>query len=388
MRAATLKRRGYSIAALREIARGRLPRAVFDYADGGAEDEWTLRRSESAFDDIEFLPRPLNGPGEIDMSVTVFGRKLGLPVIIAPTGLAGLYWPDGEFAAARAAAAAGTGIVVSHASVPTMEEIAATGASPRWMQIFIFRDRGLSLEFASRAAAAGYDALVVTVDNQIIGKRERDLRNGFTNPPRWGAVEIAAMAIRAPWLWQMRRHIPKLTFGNYRRPGENGKLATMAGRVGGMLDTGMSWKDIDMLRRAWKGPFLIKGILHPDDARIALDCGVDGVIVSTHGGRQLESTPATIDALPAVVEAVGDRMTVLLDGGIRRGGDVVKALALGARAVLIGRAYLWGLSVAGEAGVTRVFEIFSDEIYRVMALLGIARTADLGRHVLFQRPRY
>ena len=386
MRPEVLKHRGYSVAALRELARARLPRAVFEYADGGAEDERTLRRSEAAFGEIEFVPRPLNGPAEIDLSVALFGRKLALPVLIAPTGLSGLYWPDGEFAAARAAAAAGTAFVLSHASVPTMEEVAATGISPRWLQLFIYKDRGLTLEFATRAAAAGYDALVLTIDNQIVGKRERDLRNGFTNPPRWGLIEIAGMAARAPWVWQMRRHIPRLTFGNYRRPGETGKLAALAHRVGEMFDTGMSWKDVEMLRQAWKGQLLIKGILHPDDARAALDRGVDGVIVSTHGGRQLDGAPATIDALPPIAEAVGTQMTVLLDGGVRRGSDVVKAVALGARAVLIGRPQLWGLAVAGEAGVTRVLDIFRDEIQRVLGLLGVARVADLGRQIFFQRP--
>jgi L-lactate dehydrogenase (cytochrome)/(S)-mandelate dehydrogenase len=184
----------------------------------------------------------------------------------------------------------------------------------------------------------------------------------------------------------MRRHIPRLTFGNYRRPGETGKLAALAHRVGEMFDTGMSWKDVEMLRKAWKGPLLIKGVLHPDEAIAALERGVDGVIVSTHGGRQLDGAPATIDALPAIVEAAGTRMTVLLDGGVRRGSDVVKAIALGARAVLIGRPQLWGLAVAGEAGVARVLDIFRDEIHRVMGLLGVAQVADLGRQILFERP--
>jgi L-lactate dehydrogenase (cytochrome)/(S)-mandelate dehydrogenase len=372
---------------MRELARARLPRAIFDFVDGGAEDERTLRRSEAAFGEIELLPRPLNGPGEIDLSVSVFGETLKLPVILAPTGLSGLLWPDGERCAARAAAAAGTAFALSHASVCTMEELAGTGANPRWLQTFIYRDRGLTREFAERAAEAGYEALMLTVDNQAIGYRERDIRNGFTNPPRWGPVEIARVAAKPRWLWQMRDHLSRLTFGNYRRPGETGKVSAMSSRVAAMLDPALNWDDVEAIRRYWPGKFLIKGILHPDEAKAALDRGVDGVIVSTHGGRQLDGTPATIDALPAIVDAVGDRMTVLLDGGVRRGSDVVKALALGARACLIGRPQLWGLAVAGEAGVAQVLEIYRREMTRVMTLLGVSNIAALGRQVIFRRPR-
>lgn len=386
MRPEVLSRKAYSIAAMRTLAAARLPRAVFDFVDGGAEDERTLRRSEAAFGDIELLPKPLNGPGAVDLSTTLFGETVKLPVVIAPTGLSGLMWPDGERCSARAAAGAGAAFALSHASVCTVEDLAATGVSPRWMQTFVYRDRGLTREFASRAAAAGYGALMLTIDNQAIGNRERDIRNGFTNPPRWGPVEIMGMARRPGWLWRMRGHLSSLTFGNYRRPGETGKVVAMANRVAAMLDPAMNWADVEMLRAHWKGALLIKGILHPEEARAAADRGVDGVIVSTHGGRQLDGAPATIDALPAIVEAVGGRMTVLLDGGVRRGSDVVKALALGARACLIGRPQLWGLAVAGEAGVAQVLDIYRREMIRVMTLLGVARVSDLGRHVIFRRP--
>ncbi len=253
MRPETLKRRGYSVAAMRQLAKSQLPRGLFDFVDGGAEDERTLRRSEAAFSEIEFLPKPLNGAAKVDLSVTLFGKTLRVPVIIGPTGLSGLFWPDGERCAARAAASAGTAFALSHASVCTMEELAATGASPRWMQVFVYRDRGLTREFAERAAAAGYDALVLTVDNQIIGNRERDIRNGFTNPPRLGPVELAAMAARPRWLWRMRNDLSRLTFGNYRRPGEFGKLAALSSRVAAMLDPGMTWTDVGDLRRWWAG---------------------------------------------------------------------------------------------------------------------------------------
>jgi len=386
MRADRLRRQGYSIAAVREMARRELPTAVFDFGDGAAEDERTLRRNEAAFGEIEVLPRPLNGPGPRDLSVTLFGEQLSLPVIIAPTGLSGLFWPDGELCAARAAAKAGTAFVLSHGSVCTMEELATTGARPRWMQVFIYRDRGFTREFTERAAAAGYDALVLTIDNQLTGNRERDIRHGFTIPPRLGPAQLAAMAMKLGWAWRMREQRQRITFSNYRRPGIDEDMRTIASRMASLLDPAMSWRDVDELRRIWKGPLLLKGVLHPAEAAAAVDHGVDGIIVSNHGGRQLDGTPATIDALPAVVDAVAGRIPVLMDGGVRRGMDVVRALALGARACLIGRPQLWGLAVAGEAGVAHVLEIYRREIDRAMGLLGATRLADLGPDVVFRRP--
>jgi isopentenyl diphosphate isomerase/L-lactate dehydrogenase-like FMN-dependent dehydrogenase len=378
-----LKRQGYSIAGMRELARRALPRLVFDFADGGAENEYTLRRNEAAFDDIELLPRPLNGAAERDLSVELFGKRLKLPVIIGPTGLSGLFWPDGERCAARAAAAAGSAFCLSHGSVCTIETLAACGASPRWMQVFIFKDRGFTRELAERAAKAGYDALVLTTDNQLIGNRERDIRNGFTIPPRLGPAALAGMALKAPWLWRMRSEFSRITFGNYVRPGETADIRSLAGRMASLLDPSMSWKDVAELRRIWKGPLLLKGILHPAEARMAIERGIDGIIVSNHGGRQLDGAPAAIAALPGVVEAVGGRIPVLVDGGIRRGADVVKALALGAKACLIGRPQLWGLAVAGEAGVAHVLDIYRREIDRVMGLMGVKRVEELGHNCIF-----
>ena len=282
------KRRAYNVAALRALARRRLPRAVFDFGDGGAEDERTLRRNEAAFEEIRLLPRPLEGAAERDLSLELFGQRLSLPVIIGPTGLSGLFWPDGERAAARAAAAAGTAFCLSHGSVCTLEELAATGVSPRWMQVFVYRDRGLTREFVERAQAAGYDGLVVTVDNQIIGHRERDTRNGFTIPPRFRAADLAAMAIKLPWLLRLGPRLPGLTFANYRRPGQAGDIKALAARMTGMLDPSLSWRDIDWLRGLWTGPLIVKGILHPAEARGALEHGADGLVVSNHGGRQLD----------------------------------------------------------------------------------------------------
>ncbi len=383
MRPADLQRRGFSIAEMRRLAKRALPRAVFDFADGAAEDETTLRRNEAAFDEIRLLPRPLNGAGTRDLSVELFGQRLRLPVIIGPTGLAGLFWPDGERSAARAAAAAGTAYCLSHGSVCTLEELAGCGAAPRWMQVFIFADRGFTRELTERAAAAGYDALVLTIDNQLLGNRERDVRNGFTIPPGFGPAQVAEMALKAGWLWRMRQHLGRITFGNYVRPGETAELKALAGRMAALLDPSMSWPDVGELRRIWRGPLILKGVLHPAEAKEALAHGADALVVSNHGGRQLDGAPGTIEALPAIIEAVGGRIPVLLDGGIRRGSDVVKALALGARACLIGRPQLWGLAVAGEAGVAQVLEIYRREIDRVMGLCGIASIAGIGPDLLF-----
>lgn len=377
--------RAFNVAEMRRLARGILPRPVFDFADGGAEDERTLRRNEAAFKDVTLLPRPLEGAAERDLGIELLGHRLSMPLMIGPTGLAGLYWPEGELCAARAAAAAGTAYCLSHGSVCTLEALAGTGAAPRWMQVFVYRDRGFTRELTDRAAATGYDALVLTIDNQLLGKRERDIVNGFGIPPRFGPLDLAGMATRLPWLWRMRQELPKLTFGNYVRAGETADIKTLAGRMAGLLDPAMSWRDVEALRLHWQGPLVLKGVLHPDEARRAIEHGVDGIIVSNHGGRQLDGAAASLDALPRIVEAVAGRMAILLDGGVRRGVDVLKALALGATCCLIGRPQLWGLAVAGEAGVARVLELLRQELDRAMGLCGVTRIADIGPDLLADR---
>ncbi|MBN8996414.1 MAG: alpha-hydroxy-acid oxidizing protein [Rhizobiales bacterium] len=376
------KRQGYSVGAMRDLARRALPRPVFDFADGAAEDERTLRRNEAAWGEMDFLPRPLNGTTARDLSVELFGRKLALPVIIGPTGLSGLLWPGGELAAARAAAGAGTAFCLSHASVCRLEELPRIGDAPRWMQVFVYRERDFTGEFVSRAEAAGYDALVLTIDNQMTGNRERDLRNGFTIPPRFKAADIAGMAMKAPWLLRMRTTIPKVTFANYVRPGKPTDLKSLAQQMNSLLDPSLSWRDVAWLRGLWKKPFILKGILHPEEARMAVEHGVDAIIVSNHGGRQLDGAISGADALPAIVDAVAGRIPILVDGGLRRGADVVRAIALGARAALIARPQLFGLAVAGEAGVAHVLDIFRREIDRTLGLLGVASLADLDRSYL------
>lgn len=379
------RRGAYSIDALRGLARAALPRPIFDFADGGAEDEQTLRHNETAFDAIDLLPRPLTGAAERDQSITLFGKRLSMPLMIGPTGLAGLFWPDGECCAARAAAAAGTAYCLSHGSVCTLEKLAETKAAPRWMQVFVYKDRGFTRELAERAAKAGYDGLVLTIDNQLLGNRERDIRNGFGIPPRLGAFGIVSMAVKAPWLLRMRGELSRITFGNYLRPGERPDIKKLAGRMASLLDPSMSWKDVEDLRKIWSGPLILKGVLHPDEARQAAERGVDGIIVSNHGGRQLDGAAASIDALPGIADAVGGRMSILLDGGVRRGVDVVRALALGATACLVGRPQLWGLAVAGEEGVAHMLDIYRREIDRVMGLCGVSRIAEIDKSLLLRK---
>lgn len=377
---AALRRRAHSVAELRRLARRRLPRMVFDFVDGGAEEERTLRANEAGFAEVELWPRPLNGTGEArSQAVRLLGQELRLPVGIGPTGMAGMLWPDGELAAARAASAAGTLYVTSHGSTATLEAIQAAAPGPKWFQLFTYRDRGLTRAFAERAQAAGYAGLVLTTDNQVLGQRERDLRNGFTIPPRPTLRNGLDLLLKAGWLWRMRGH-RDLTMANY--PGDRTDILSLGRHIAGLLDPGASWRDVAELRRVWRGPLILKGVLHPEEARRAAGEGVDAVIVSNHGGRQLDGAVAAVRALPRVAEAADGRMPVLLDGGVRRGADVAKALALGAAFCLVGRPHLWGLAVAGEAGAAWALELYRREIDRVMALGGWDGIAEVNAGIL------
>ena len=381
MRGSLLKHQAYSIAAMRELARRRLPRAVFDFVDGGAEDEIVVGRNEAAFDELSLLPQPMRGTTRRDQSVELFGQKLKGPVLIGPTGMTGMLWPRGEIEAARAAAAAGTVYTMSHGATVKMEDLAREAPGNLWMQVFPYKDRGLTQSFVERAHAAGFQGLVLTIDNQVLGQRERDLRNGFTIPPQFEFSGLLDMALHLRWLLRMAR-APRLAMANYEREGDTG-VFSIGARIVGWMDASASWKEIEWLRSFWDRPLILKGILHPDDAKRAISIGIDGVVVSNHGGRQLDVVPASLQALPAVVDAVAGKMPVLLDGGVRRGGDVVKALALGATACLIGRPHLWGAAVAGEQGVARVLEIYRSEIDRVMALCGWDDLDQIDTSVLF-----
>jgi L-lactate dehydrogenase (cytochrome)/(S)-mandelate dehydrogenase len=376
---ASLERKGYSIAALRALARRELPRMVFDMVDGAAGDEISMRSNEAALAAIELVPTLLEGAPTRDQSVELFGAKLTSPIIIGPTGLAGLLWPHAELAAARAAARFGTIYCTSHASTATIEAVGAATPGPKWMQVFLYKDRGLTAEFAARAGTAGYHGLILTVDNQVVAGRDRDARNGMTFPLRWGSRSIIDFLSRPGWLLRMRE-TPSPTFVNY---GERTSIGAFGPLMNEQLDPDVGWSDVERLRRQWRGPLVLKGLLHPGEAREAINRGADGIIVSNHGGRQLDGAVASIRALPGIVEAVGGRAPVLIDGGFRRGVDVIKALALGASAILIGRPHLWGVACAGEDGVFWVLELFRREIDRALALGGWDGVAKLDRSLFF-----
>ncbi len=371
--------RCHSIADLRRLTKRRLPRAVFDYADGAAEDEVTARRNEAAFEDYELLPRVLRDVSSVDLSTTVLGAPVSMPVLLAPTGMTRLFHHDGETAAARAAHRAGVVYTLSSLSTVSIEDLAEASDGPRWFQIYVWKDRELVREFFDRCRAAGYDALMLTVDMPVLGQRERDLRNGMTIPPSLTLRSAFDAALHPSWWWNFLTK-PRIGFANVAGKGDAGRgdLTALWTYINTQFDPSVTWRDLEWMIGEWNGPFAVKGILDPEDAARAASLGAQGIVVSNHGGRQLDHAPAALDALPAVVEAVAGRAEVILDGGVRRGADVAKALALGARACAIGRAYLYGIGAGGEQGVDRALELLRTELRRALALLGCASVSDLG----------
>ena len=385
MRPERRRREALCVADLRRMAKRVLPRPIFDFADGGAQDERTLRRNEQAFDGITLLPRPLNGAAERDLSLELFGRRISMPVIIGPTGLAGLFWPMGEQAAARAAASAGTAYCLSHGSVCALEAI-PSGNSPRWMQVFIYRDRGFTRELAERASASGYGALVLTVDNQLLGRRERDLRNGFAIPPRYRASEVFAMATKLPWLLRMRRELPASPSATTPGPAKQPESKNSPAGWRGFSTRPCRGLTSTRCAPSGRGRWFLKASYTRLKPRRPWRVASTGWWSQTMAGGSLTALRPLSTRSPAVVDAVEGRIPVLLDGGIRRGVDVVKALSLGAAACLIGRPQLWGLAVAGEAGVAHVLALLRQEIDLTMGLMGASRLGDLGQHCLSRQP--
>jgi len=371
--------RAITIDDLRRLARRRLPRAVYDFIEGGAGDELTVTRNRAAFERFLFEPRVLVDVSKREQSTVVLGECVATPVILSPTGMAGLTWPKGEVAAARGAHDAGTIYTLSTHSSCSIEEVAAGAPGPLWFQLYVWQNRDLTRAFVERARAAGYRALLLTVDVPVISRRERDLRNGFTVPPRVTARNVVDTLRRVGWVRRVLMGQRRLTLANLvGAPGApRTDIVTLAGVANRQVDPSISWADLAWFRSLWSGPLLLKGVMTAADARRAAEHGIDGLIVSNHGGRQLDGTRATIEALPEIVDAVGNRVEVLLDGGVRRGADVVRALALGARAVMVGRPYLYGLATGGQAGVRRALEILASEVDHVLALTGVPRVADL-----------
>jgi isopentenyl diphosphate isomerase/L-lactate dehydrogenase-like FMN-dependent dehydrogenase len=369
--------RAVNLGDVREVARRRLPRPVFDTIDGGAEDERTMRRNESAFADLLITPQPFADVGVRSTATTVLGQPVGMPVLLAPTGGARVAHRHAELAVAAAAAARDTVYVQSTVTSYALEDVAAAADGRAWYQLYLPERRAETAAMVDRVAAAGYRALVLTVDTAVFGGRERDRRNGTALPIRIRPRLALQGATRPAWALDFVR-------GVLPRPGRGVRGLPVRATQEQILasPSPVTWADLRRLRALWQGPLVVKGVLDPGPCARMIDEGVDAVIVSNHGGRQLDGVPATIDALPAVVDAMAGHGEVLLDGGVRRGTDVLKALALGAKAVLIGRPYLFGLAAGGQTGVEKVLDLLHVELDRAMALAGCATVEDAARHLV------
>ena len=367
----------HNIDDLRELARKRLPRFVFDYLEGGADDEFTLARNRSVFAESYLLQRILVDISGIDTSTTVLGEKVSLPIIFTSTGANRLYHPDGELVVGRAAANGNIIQILASTAMVSFDDVAAETDTPKWCQMYMLKDRGVTRELAARCRELGYKAMVLTADCTVAGNRERDNRNQFTLPPKPTLKVLMQLSVRPGWLLEYLS-APAYEFPNFADAlAGHDDVSTIVEWFGNQMDTAFTWEDAAKLAQEWNGPFVIKGITSVEDARLAVEVGAAGISLSSHGGRQLDHAPSPMEVLQEVVDAVGDKLEVFIDSGFRRGTDIVKALALGARACLIGRPYLYGLAAGGEAGVARTIDIFRSELERDMALMGISSIAGI-----------
>lgn len=370
--------RAASVEDLRRIAKRRLPGGVFDYIDGGAEDELSLRRNVEAYQRIEFRPRVLVDVSEVDASTNVLGQRVDVPLILAPTGFTRIADPQGELAVARAAERAGLPYTLSTLSTRSIEDVAAVSNGRKWFQVYAWRDRGLLKEMLARAADNDYEAIMLTVDTAKLGRRERDVRRGFELPPKVGLDTLVSGVLHPRWTWDLVRNEP-IAFANVtgRSVGDGSDAIKLADYINSQFDPRLSWRDVEWFQSNWSGRIILKGVQSLEDAHLAAKAGIDAIALSNHGGRQLDGAPPPFELLPSVADAVGDRLEVYCDGGVRRGSDVVKAVALGARACMIGRAYLYGLAAGGERGVDHVLEHLRDGVKHTMGLIGRPRLGDL-----------
>jgi isopentenyl diphosphate isomerase/L-lactate dehydrogenase-like FMN-dependent dehydrogenase len=379
----------YNIADLREFARRRLPRGIFEFVDRGAEDEVSLRNNRAAFERIKLKPRVLVDVSRRSQEITLFGHRQKMPIAIAPTGAAGIMWHEGEIALARAAAAAGIPFTLATGSMTAMEKVAEQVGGRLWFQLYMYADRSLSHKLAERAKSAGFEGLVVTVDSPVFSNREYNLRNGFTLPLSYTLRNTTDVLAHPRWLLGvLMRYLLTTGMPCYENYPAEVKMKITARPMGRALklNDSLTWDDVRVLRELWPRALMLKGILRPQDAVLAADCGADAVIVSNHGGRVVDGAVAPVEVLPEVVDAVGKRITVIVDSGFRRGSDVVKALALGAHAVFIGRATLYGTAVGGQAGAARAITILREEIDRTLALIGCNSVAELNPDCLVRPP--
>ena len=371
-----------SIDDLRKLARRRIPRAIFDYAAGGAYEERTLTRNTADLDAMAFRQRVMVDVSQVSLATTLAGAPVSMPLAIGPTGLAGLFHADGEILAARAALACGIPYCMSTMSIGSIEDVRKATGKPFWFQQYLMKDRGFNQELIDRAAAAQCSALMLTLDLQVLGERRRDARNGLTIPPRLTFRNALDVATKPTWalkvLFGKRR-----TFGNLvGRIGGSSGIRTLSEWTAAQFDPSANWRDVEWVRSRWPGKLILKGLLDAEDARLALAAGADAIVVSNHGGRQLDGAPSSISVLPEIVAAIEGRCEIMFDGGIRSGQDIAKALALGARGTLIGRSFLYALAAAGEAGVVKAVDILRNELRVTLALTGTSRVEAVGRHIL------
>jgi L-lactate dehydrogenase (cytochrome) len=362
----------------RRAAKRYLPKTIFDFVDGGSEREITLKANSGDFERIFFNPRTLTDVGEVDLTTELLGQRQSMPLVISPTGLAGIVHSGGDIAVAGAAEQANIAYGLSTTASHSIEEVAAGAGGNKWFQLYFFRDRELTAGFVERAKANNYQALVMTVDLVRGGKREKDQRNGFTVPPRITPQNFLDMISHPRWLLRMAPHLKDITMGNVKGlDGAGEGVVALSAFMNQQIDPTISWDDLAWLRGIWDKPLLVKGVLNAEDARRMVDMGVDGIVISNHGGRQLDGAPSTISVLREIADAIAGDADIILDSGIRRGADIVKALALGATACGIGKAMLYGLAAEGQPGVTGVIEILRREIDLAMAMSGARCIADI-----------
>jgi L-lactate dehydrogenase (cytochrome) len=370
------------IEDLRLLHKRNVPKAFFDYADRGSYSEDTLRANHDDLQQIKFRQRILVDVSKRDLSTTILGEPSALPLILAPVGLLGMQHGDGEIHACRAAQAAGIPFTQSTMSICSIEDIAAAVDKPFWFQLYVMKDRGFIKELIQRAAAAKCSALVLTVDLQVIGQRHQDIKNGMTVPPEWSLSKLIDFATKPTWVSGVLRG-KRRTFGNIAGHVKNADdLNRLSEWTASQFDTSLSWKDLDWIRSIWPGKLILKGILDVEDAEEAAKVGAQALVVSNHGGRQLDGAPSSIEVLPEIVDAVGSKMEIMFDGGIRSGQDVMRALALGAKSCMIGRAYAYGLGAGGQAGVAKAIDILRNELNVTMGLCGVNTIAEIDDHVL------
>jgi L-lactate dehydrogenase (cytochrome) len=370
------------IEDLRALARRRVPRAFFDYADSGSYNEETLRANRSDLEAIKLRQRVLVDVSQRSLATTVVGQKISAPLILAPVGLTGMQHRNGEILSAQAANEAGIPYTLSTMSICSIEDVAEATGKPFWFQLYVIKDRAFSKDILERALAAKCNTLVLTVDLQVLGQRHRDIKNGMTVPPEIRLKNIIDIATKPSWAFGILMGKRK-TFGNlagHVKGTEN--INQLAKWVGDQFDPALNWKDVEWIKKIWPGKLILKGILDPEDAKTAVKLGADAIVVSNHGGRQLDGAPSSISALPAVVDAVGSDTEVLFDGGIRTGADILRALGLGARACMIGRAYIYGLGAGGKAGVAKAIDILENELSVAMALTGTNKISDIDGRVI------